>query len=133
MLKRLVLFLLLVSPFMFSSVWADEMKEPPIVTINGNVRAYSSVAAQLAGTTKIEGLKIDIHNHVMDKVTKFYEIAQNQSKSYNKNLLNRAIQVDDGITVSFKQENKMIWVGNDEIAIKFDNDRCVIATLIYKN
>ena len=128
--KRIVLLLLMVSPFMFSSVWADEMKEPVIVTINGNVRAYSNVVARIANKTKLESPEIDIDNPIMSKVTKFYKIAQDQVKSYNENLANKTIQVDDGITVSFKQRNKLIWVGNDEIKIKFDNERCVIVALL---
>jgi hypothetical protein len=131
--KKIVLLLLMVSPFIFSNAWAeDKMKEPPIVTINGNMRAYSNVAARIADKTKLESLEIDIDNPLMKKVTKFYKIAQDQAKSYGESLVNKTIQVDDGITVSFTQTNKMIWVNDNEIRIKFDNEKHVITALMVR-
>lgn len=127
MLKRLVLFLLLLSPFMFSSVWAERMKEPPIVIVNGNVRVYSHVATQITGETRLESDEISIDNSVMKKVTKFYEIAQEQAKSYDESLVDKIIQLNDA-KVLFKRRG-MIWVSDDEIEIKFYKKRNVIASL----
>jgi hypothetical protein len=94
------------------------------------VRAYSHVAARIANKSKLESPEIRIDNPLMKKVTKFYKIAQDQAKSYDESLVNKTIQLDDGITVSFQQRNRMIWVGEDKLKIKFDNERDVITTLM---
>ena len=127
MLKRIVLFLLMLSPFMFSNAWADEMKEPFIVTINRNVRVYSHVATDIANKARLESDEIFVDSPLMKKVTKFYEIAQKQAKSYNESLVNKTIQVN-GTDVSFGIQKRMVWVKDGEIRIKFDSEKNVIAS-----
>ncbi|MDR2645379.1 MAG: hypothetical protein LBB44_05330 [Endomicrobium sp.] len=132
MLKRLVLLLLMLSPFMFSNAWADKIEEPAIVTINMYLRVYCHVAEQIAEKgslgKNISNLEIPKDNSLLKKVINFYEIAKEQVKSYDKASGDKPIQIGDK-KVSFTTGGRMVWVEDDEIAIKFDKEKKLVASL----
>jgi hypothetical protein len=124
-LKKVVLFLLMFSPFMFSSAWADKIEEPAIITINAYLRVYCHVAEQIAEKGSLgkntSNLEIPKDNSVLKKVINFYEIAKEQAKFYDKALGDKK--------VSFTTGGKMVWVEDDKIAIKFDKEKDLVASL----
>ncbi|MDR2818207.1 MAG: hypothetical protein LBB37_02045 [Endomicrobium sp.] len=132
MLKKVVLFLLMFSPFMFSSAWADKIEEPAIITINAYLRVYCHVAEQIAEKGSLgkntSNLEIPKDNSVLKKVINFYEIAKEKAKFYDKVLGDKPIQMGDK-KISFTTGGKMVWVEDDKIAIKFDKKKDLVASL----
>lgn len=117
MLKRFVLFLLLVSPFIFSNAWAGKIKEPKIVEVN-NMLVYENVAMSIlerlrnqnvaVNKTDSGNLIVPEDNLLLQDVNRLYREAEK--------------------TVS---KDKIFWVFNKEkkIGIEFDSSKHLIVSI----
>jgi hypothetical protein len=59
MLKRLVLFLLMLSPFMFSSAWADRVGDIKVLIINDMFKFYEGAAESVVKEVQKNGVEVE--------------------------------------------------------------------------
>jgi hypothetical protein len=118
--KKIVLLLLMVLPFMFSSVWAGKIKEPKIVKVN-DMLVYENVAMSIYE-------RLRNHNVAVNKTDSGDLIVpEDNLLLQDVNRLHREAQE----TVSTVSKDKIFWVFNKEkkIGIEFDSSKHLIVSI----
>jgi hypothetical protein len=122
MLKRLILLLLMLSPFVFSNAWADKVKSPEIftmVTTSGDTfRIYETAMSEIV--SKIGSEKGSVEIDAKNKKVKIVGYSP---------LVEKIISLREEAKVSNNtSNNKKGWQPDNEgkISIQFDKDRDLI-------
>lgn len=127
MLKRLVLLLLMLSPFMFSNAWADKVESPKIftmVTTSGYAfRIYETAMVEIVSKIRSEEVFVEI-----DEKNKKIQIGRYSPLVEKIISLREKAKVSNNIT-----NNKKAWQSDNEekIGIQFDKDRDLIMQVVF--
>jgi hypothetical protein len=119
MLKRVVIFLLMLSPFIFSSAWAYErINKPKIIAINGTLLANDYVVDSIIKNLNSTGVKVE-------KNDKGIEIPE-------ESLLLQKIKAlcDQAKTqVATNVKNSWVWDSDNNVGIIFDSVKNLIVSI----
>jgi hypothetical protein len=117
--KRIVLLLLMVSPFIFSSAWAYErINKPKIIAINGTLLANDYVVDSIIKNLNSTGVKVEKN----DKEIEIPE--ENPLLQKIKALCDQA-----KTQVATNMKNSWVWDSDKNVGVIFDSVKNLIVSI----